>query len=452
MISPKNPQVFGDHKNMRPRLLTGGSKHLTKPQGPELIHTVYASHAIRLKGEDGLRVQRIVIGGDVVLCAVVVDGHGGHQAALLVVTCIIELLCEESQGDASGRALSRALERAFARLHAKLLQDDLHTAGTAVTVCLLNETRRELTTAHVGDAAAFLVPAAPNVGAHQHAAIPLTCQHRLDDSQAERRRVKATGGRLGKTEQAGPVRAYPGGVACARALGDSDCGPWLSPIPDTSVLPFPEGSYLLIASDGVWDAMAPETAVKLACEEKDVHNASKRVAVHALAAHGPSDDITCICIIGGRAQAGGSVHGGSVHGGSVHGGSVHGGSVHGGSMHGGSVHGGSVGSGSVHGGSVGSGGAYSGAGVCDHDFHHHGIGITPATLSPRFMQLLPKPKSLGNETRRGETRSCTNSGDCGVGLLGLDGLAIVTRKVSTPDRMVKHVLSAKKGHKLGIRV
>jgi len=403
---------------------------------------VYASHAIRLKGEDGLRVQRIVIGGDVVLCAVVVDGHGGHQAALLVVTCIIELLCEESQGDASGRALSRALERAFARLHAKLLQDDLHTAGTAVTVCLLNETRRELTTAHVGDAAAFLVPAAPNVGAHQHAAIPLTCQHRLDDSQAERRRVKATGGRLGKTEQAGPVRAYPGGVACARALGDSDCGPWLSPIPDTSVLPFPEGSYLLIASDGVWDAMAPETAVKLACEEKDVHNASKRVAVHALAAHGPSDDITCICIIGGRAQAGGSVHGGSVHGGSVHGGS----------MHDGSMHGGSVGSGSVHGGSVGSGGAYSGAGVCDHDFHHHGISITPATLSPRFMQLLPKPKSLGNETRRGETRSCTNSGDCGVGLLGLDGLAIVTRKVSTPDRMVKHALSAKKGHKLGIRV
>ena len=427
---------------MRPRLLTGGSKHLTKPQGPELIHTVYASHAIRLKGEDGLRVQRIVIGGDLVLCAVVVDGHGGHQAALLVVTCIIELLCEESQGDASGRALSRALERAFARLHAKLLQDDLHTAGTAVTVCLLNETRRELTTAHVGDAAAFLVPAAPDVGAHQHAAIPLTCQHRLDDSQAERRRVKATGGRLGKTEQAGPVRAYPGGVACARALGDSDCGPWLSPIPDTSVLPFPEGSYLLIASDGVWDAMAPETAVKLACEEKDVHHASKRVAVHALAAHGPSDDITCICIIGGRAQAGGSVHGGSVHGGSVHGGS----------MHDGSMHGGSVGSGSVHGGSVGSGGAYSGAGVCDHDFHHHGIGITPATLSPRFMQLLPKPKSLGNETRRGETCSCTDSGDCGVGLLGLDGLAIVTRKVSTPDRMGKHVLSAKKGHKLGIRV
>jgi hypothetical protein len=248
------------------------------------------------------------------------------------------------------------------------------------------------------------------------------------------------------------VRAYPGGVACARALGDSDCGPWLSPIPDTSVLPFPEGSYLLIASDGVWDAMAPETAVKLACEEKDVHNASKRVAVHALAAHGPSDDITCICIIGGRAQAGGSVHGGSVHGGSVHGGSMHGGSVHGGSVGSGSVHGGSVGSGSVHGGSVGSVGAYSGAGGCDHDFHHHGIGITPATLSPRFMQLLPKPKSLGNETRRGETRSCTNSGDCGVGLLGLDGLAIVTRKVSTPDRMVKHVLSAKKGHKLGIRV
>ena len=428
-----------------------GSKHLTKPKDTELIHTVYASHAIRLKGEDGLRVQRIVIGGDVVLCAVVVDGHGGHQAALFVVTSIIELLCEESQGDASGRALSRALERAFARLHAKLLQDNLHTAGTAVTVCLLNETRRELTTAHVGDAAAFLVPAAPDVGAHQHAAIALTCQHRLDDSQAERRRVKATGGRLGKTEQAGPVRAYPGGVACARALGDSDCGPWLSPIPDTSVLPFPEGSYLLIASDGVWDAMAPETAVKLACEEKDVHNASKRVAIHALAAHGPSDDITCICIVGGRAQAGGSVLGGSVLGGSVLGGSVHSGSVLGSSVHGGSVHSGSVLGSSVHGESVGSGGAYSGAGGCDHDVHHHGIGMTPATLSPQFMQLLPKPKSHGNETR-GETCSCTDSGDCGVGLLGLDGLAIVARKVSTPDRMRKHVLSAKKGHKLGIRV
>jgi hypothetical protein len=61
-----------------------------------LMTSVVAAHAVRRKGEDGLRVERRLIGGDVVLCAVVVDGHAGHQAALFVVDHIIEFICEES--------------------------------------------------------------------------------------------------------------------------------------------------------------------------------------------------------------------------------------------------------------------------------------------------------------------------------------------------------------------
>ena len=74
-----------------------------------LMTSIFASHALRLKGEDGLRVERLHIGGDAVLCAVVVDGHGGHEAALFVVDHIIEFIIEESHADASGSALSQAL-------------------------------------------------------------------------------------------------------------------------------------------------------------------------------------------------------------------------------------------------------------------------------------------------------------------------------------------------------
>jgi Protein phosphatase 2C len=197
-----------------------------------LMTSVVAAHAVRRKGEDGLRVERRLIGGDVVLCAVIVDGHAGHQAALFVVDHIIEFICEESHDDANGNAVSQALERAFLRLSALVCEDSLHTSGTSATVCLINETRGELTTGHVGTSAAFLLPASP--AAETLPSVPLTqaraCHQRRAADRAAARlpmrsdlRARARRPRLRAVREphAGHDRhAFPRG-GCVRA--DREC-------------------------------------------------------------------------------------------------------------------------------------------------------------------------------------------------------------------------------------
>ena len=283
-----------------------GSRADDGPHTP--INSVFASHALLLKGEDGLRVERLMIGGEIVLCAVVMDGHGGHQAALLVVDNIVEFIREESHDNASSISLSQALKRAFARLHGLLLEDQRHTAGTTATVCLINETRAEVTTAHVGDSAAILVPAILASGVIEHAATPLTADHRLADSEAERARVVAAGGKLGqaihKGKACGPLRAFPGGVCCARALGDRDCGQFISPMPDITVMPIPQaGALVLIATDGLWDTLTQRAVVRVALHSNDVHDAAERLVAKALHKGGLRDDISCVCIVGGRVDS-----------------------------------------------------------------------------------------------------------------------------------------------------
>ena len=299
LISSSSSTFFDSSENVT---LSAGLQALDLHEAPPLlIATRIGSHTASHKGEDGLRVRRLVIGGDVVLCAVLADGHGGHEAALFVVDHLIEFLGEESHNDASAHGLSQASERAFARLHALLLADDRHTAGTTATLCLLNETRGEITTAHVGDSAALLV-SANMANTYEHAAIPdaatplatspLTSEHCLVDSVDERRRVSALGAKLGHLH--GRLRAFPGGVHCARAIGDRDCRAFVSPVPDIKVMRVPEGSaVVLLASDGVWSALRREKVVKLALTANDENQAAEQIVAKAMRANGRRD-VTCV--------------------------------------------------------------------------------------------------------------------------------------------------------------
>ena len=102
-----------------------------------------------------------------------------------------------------------------------------NTSGATLTIAVWNEARGELTVAHAGDSSAILVePAGVQV---------LTEEHRLSDSAEERARVQGLGLKLGRavaaTGQAGgPLRAWPGGLAVCRTIGDADC-PAASPVP-----------------------------------------------------------------------------------------------------------------------------------------------------------------------------------------------------------------------------
>ena len=318
---------------------------------PLLATSLYGSHNATLKGEDGLRVERVTIGGEPVVVAMVVDGHSGHEAAALAIDDLVELVAEEARGDAAGDSLCSAARRAFARLHKQLHDspDPGRAPGASVTLCLLNELRAELSVCNVGDTCALLLAKAARrwstpmnsrknsinskFGADVRGRSPwveLTQNHRLQTSHAERERVRQQGGIIGQAcvndAPAGPLRAYPGGVCCARGIGDRDCGPFISPEvrdlccgswlllmlaahvlappyalchvpcsllpapcrptvwillparhhsqPFTAVYPFPPvGAALVIASDGVWDALSYSTVRNVVLNSKDPQHA-----------------------------------------------------------------------------------------------------------------------------------------------------------------------------------
>ena len=97
----------------------------------------------------------------------------------------------------------------------------------------------------------------------------LTENHRIEVNKDEQRRVVACGGTLARAcvggRERGPLRAWPGGVACARSIGDADCGAIISAVPALSTLSYPErGAALVICSDGVWDTLPPDAISRAA--------------------------------------------------------------------------------------------------------------------------------------------------------------------------------------------
>ena len=52
------------------------------------------------------------------------------------------------------------------------------------------------------------------------------------------------------------MRAWPGGLAIARSIGDVDCGDFVSPQPDVRTVPAPASGFVILGSDGVWDALS----------------------------------------------------------------------------------------------------------------------------------------------------------------------------------------------------
>jgi len=269
--------------------------------------SVFGGHQTSLKGEDGLRVERLTIGSDKIVAAAVCDGHGGHEASALVIEEMLPRLQAEAAGDASMAALGAAAERVFLSLHATLNEPERGiTAGTTATLILVNESRSEITSAAVGDSFAALYEA-PSAEAKSVMTTSLTANHRLECNETERARVRAAGGKLGRARtrdgiEAGPIRAWPGGIACARAIGDSDCGGLVLARPDVTSMAFPEqGGVVVIASDGLWDALSFAAACKTALAARDPQAAAEALVKKALKLRGLRDDTTCVVLVGGAA-------------------------------------------------------------------------------------------------------------------------------------------------------
>jgi serine/threonine protein phosphatase PrpC len=175
----------------------------------------------------------------------VFDGHGGREETQYCETKMHEVVVAELRG---GKDPREALIESFKKVDAQLAILGAWNSGCTATVTLLQRRQgggSRLFVANVGDSRAVLVSSGSGGTACQR----LSTDHRANDA-SEARRVSDEGGfvRHGRVG---------GQLSVSRSLGDhhlKEAG--VSCIPDVCVRDLAPGDQaLVIASDGLWDAL-----------------------------------------------------------------------------------------------------------------------------------------------------------------------------------------------------
>uniref|UniRef100_A0A2N9FP81 PPM-type phosphatase domain-containing protein n=1 Tax=Fagus sylvatica TaxID=28930 RepID=A0A2N9FP81_FAGSY len=166
------------------------------------------------------------------------------------------------------------------------------TSGTTATFVIVDGWT--VTVASVGDSRCIVDTQGGTVST-------LTVDHRLEENVEERERVTASGGEVGRLSilggaEIGPLRCWPGGLCLSRSIGDMDVGEFIVPIPYVKQVKLSKaGGRLIIASDGIWDAVSSEMAAK-SCRGLPAELAARQVVKEALRTRGLKDDTTCIVV------------------------------------------------------------------------------------------------------------------------------------------------------------
>ncbi|KAL7851543.1 hypothetical protein AOLI_G00218990 [Acnodon oligacanthus] len=159
-------------------------------------------------------------------------------------------------------------------------------AGTTCLVALLSD--KELTVANVGDSRGVLCDKDGN-------AIPLSHDHKPYQLK-ERKRIKRAGGFISFN---GSWRVQ-GILAMSRSLGDYPLKNLNVLIPDPDVLTFDldklQPEFMILASDGLWDAFSNEEAVRFIKERLDEpHFGAKSIVLQSFY-RGCPDNITVMVV------------------------------------------------------------------------------------------------------------------------------------------------------------
>ncbi|XP_076829181.1 protein phosphatase 1L isoform X2 [Brachyhypopomus gauderio] len=169
-------------------------------------------------------------------------------------------------------------------------------AGTTCLVALLSD--RELTVANVGDSRGVLCDKDGNAVALSHDHKPYQLK--------ERKRIKRAGGFISFN---GSWRVQ-GILAMSRSLGDYPLKNLNVVIPDPDILTFDldklQPEFMILASDGLWDAFSNEEAVRFVRERLDEpHFGAKSIVLQSFY-RGCPDNITVMVVKfkGATAKAG----------------------------------------------------------------------------------------------------------------------------------------------------
>ncbi|KAG8639126.1 probable protein phosphatase 2C 15 isoform X2 [Manihot esculenta] len=223
------------------------------------------------------------------------DGHNGNAAAIFtrenLLNHVLGALPRGLGWEEWLQALPRALVAGFVKTD-KEFQSRGETSGTTATFVIVDGWT--VTVASVGDTRCIL-------DAQGGAISTLTVDHRLEENMEERERVTASGGEVGRLSivggaEIGPLRCWPGGLCLSRSIGDMDVGEFIVPIPYVKQVKLSNaGGRLIIASDGIWDALSSEMAAKH-CRGLPAELAARQVVKEALRTRGLKDDTTCIVV------------------------------------------------------------------------------------------------------------------------------------------------------------
>ncbi|XP_044493030.1 probable protein phosphatase 2C 15 [Mangifera indica] len=223
------------------------------------------------------------------------DGHNGNAAAIYtrehLLNHVLGAIPHGLGWDEWLQALPRALVAGFVKAD-KEFQSRGETSGTTATFVIVD--RWTVTVASVGDSRCIL-------DAQGGVITTLTVDHRLEENVEEREHVTASGGEVGRLSivggaEIGPLRCWPGGLCLSRSIGDMDVGEFIVPIPYVKQVKLSNaGGRLIIASDGIWDALSSEMAAQ-SCRGLPAELAARQVVKEALRTRGLKDDTTCIVV------------------------------------------------------------------------------------------------------------------------------------------------------------
>jgi len=225
----------------------------------------------------------------------VYDGHGGRTEvdyceAKLHEVVLAELRSQTSNGDARA-----ALSSAFEKVDGQLAMLGAWNSGCTATVALAHRQGSATTfhIANVGDSRAVLVC---DTGVRR-----VSTDHRACDP-SEARRI---------TEEGGFVRhgRVGGQLSVSRSLGDHHLkGSGVSCVPDVCTCNAGEGEVLVIASDGLWDALEDDDVrqVLRSCVENAVtqrvdigshmRDGAARALVNCAKERGSRDNILALAV------------------------------------------------------------------------------------------------------------------------------------------------------------
>jgi serine/threonine protein phosphatase PrpC/tRNA A-37 threonylcarbamoyl transferase component Bud32 len=252
----------------------------------------FATAGARDYMEDRSLILHHLLGVRGILVAAVFDGHRGCEASDFLASNFESLLKQiwtESTSPESllydALILSEERFEQFCR-ESNMVGSKPRFPGTTALSVLLCGTK--LCVANIGDSRAILC--------RDGKAFPLSIDHSAN-MESERERIASQGGHISVHD--GNWRVGNIGLAITRSIGDFDLkSTGISNIPDVKSMDIDPSrdSYLVIATDGVWDSMSGDDIVSLISNTvKQPAMCAQRIVVEALA-RGSNDNATCIVI------------------------------------------------------------------------------------------------------------------------------------------------------------